>query len=67
MVNPSRPSRIPGMETTTNDSNKPTLAESLVDAIGEALGVDTGTIPESRFADALEAAQKILDSRENAA
>jgi hypothetical protein len=37
------------------------LAEKLVDAIGTALGVDTGTIPESQFEEAILAAARILE------
>jgi hypothetical protein len=33
--------------------------ERLVDAIGAALGVDTGTIAESRWCDAMSAARRI--------
>lgn len=36
------------------------LAEDLVDAIGEKLQVDTGTLQEDIFADAVETAEKFL-------
>lgn len=35
--------------------------EAMVDAIGEALGIDTGTIHEDRFKAAVEAAQRVTD------
>lgn len=37
----------------------PSLNENLVHAIGEALGVDTGTIHESKFEAAVEAAKRV--------
>lgn len=37
--------------------------EALVDAIGEALGVDTGTVSEARMAAAMEAARRVLVNR----
>ncbi len=37
--------------------------EALIDAIGEALGVDTGVISETRMADAMEAARRVLVGR----
>jgi hypothetical protein len=39
------------------------IAERLVDAIGEALGVDTGTVPEIIFAQAKAAAARLLDGK----
>lgn len=35
-------------------------AEKVVDAVGEALGVDTGTVSESRFDAAVDAAEKLM-------
>ena len=37
-----------------------TMAERLVDEVGEALGVDTGVINEARFADAVKRVLTIL-------
>jgi len=37
-------------------------AEALVDAIGEALGVDTGTVSASRFTEAVKAATEALEA-----
>lgn len=39
------------------------VAISLVDAIGEALGVDTGTVSEIIFEAAVEAAVNVLNAR----
>lgn len=36
------------------------LAEKLVDAVGQVLGVDTGTISEHKFDLAVKAAQQVL-------
>lgn len=36
------------------------IAEQLVDAVGEALGVDTGTCSETKFKAACKAAKGIL-------
>ena len=41
-------------------------AEEIVDAIGKALNVDTGTVQENIFSDAINAAQKVLKKIENA-
>jgi len=37
--------------------------EALIDAIGGALGVDTGIVSEHRMADAMEAARRVLVNR----
>lgn len=37
--------------------------EALIDAIGGALGVDTGTVSESRMSAAMEAARRVLVNR----
>jgi len=39
----------------------PDLAVQLVDRIGDILGVDTGTISEWKFEEAVEAATEILE------
>lgn len=36
------------------------LVDSIVDQVGEALGVDTGTVHESRFDDAKDRVRKLL-------
>ena len=43
-----------------DDTNSRELLEALVDAIGEALGVDTGTCNTSMFEAAVEAADALL-------
>jgi hypothetical protein len=39
------------------------VARDIVDAVGEALGVDTGTIHESRFEEAVDAARGVLGQK----
>jgi hypothetical protein len=40
------------------------VAEMLVDGVGEALGVDTGTISEARFEAAVDVAKKSLEGKD---
>jgi hypothetical protein len=43
-----------------NEEQLSVFAEKLVDAIGEKLGVDTGSISEARFLEAVEAARTVI-------